>query len=1034
MLSFAINNPIKVLVGVLFILLFGFQAVTSMPYQLSPSVEYPTVTVRTSWPGATPYEVEREIIEKQENVLKSLPGLMEMESTSGTGNGFIVLQFELGSDQMNNMLQVTNKLNEVRSYPENVERPVVRASSGSDSSPIVFMLFSLEDNAGDIDSFLSYIDDNVMPRFERIAGVADTFFFGGRAVQMHITVNPEKMSAYGVSVDQLSSLIAQENVNISGGTLSVGRKDYRMRTVAEFNRPEDILQMLVRSENGGFVKVADFAEVDYGYAKSNSAVKSQGERVMMLGIIKETNANVLEVTDAVEAVFHELNTHELANKGISLKWIYDQRPYIRGAINLVKGNIVIGGILAITVLLIFLRSFSSTMVVATAIPISIIGTFVILWLMGKSLNVISLAGIAFAVGILIDNAIVVLENIDRHRRLGKVPFKAALDGAGEVWGAVLASTLTTVAVFLPIAFVKEEAGQLFKDIALAVSGAVLISLIVSMCVIPPLAKILYERMPSQKNLSLSDKIGSYGNTLATLIMRFSGWINSSVTRKFATTLVLTTLALGSTAMLYPKMEYLPLGNMNMVESSFQLPAGLSLAEREALGDYFYEQVKPHIGIEIDGAPAIENFFYMVNNSGMSARATAQDPERASELVPLLASLIRNVPGGSGSTSQSGIFENRGSGGRNVSVAVSGEHIDTLVEATLIITRKLNELIPGIQIRPRPSTDLLYPEATFTPRAERLKEAGMTPAELGRTLNVFIDGRKVGEFYDKDLGNIDLLIRTERTAVANPYEAALIPLSLKNGEIVPLGSVADLELTFGMDAIRRYERERTFSLGVTTPDGMVLEELTDLIQNEVIIPLQKAGELDGINIRYAGSASKLADAKNAFKANFIMAIIISFLLMVALFDNFLYPFIIMFTMPLAMAGGFVGLYLVNIFIAPQSFDVLTMLGFVLLIGVVVNNAILIVHQTLNNVRRYKMTKDEAISTALASRLRPIAMSAMTSLFGMLPLVLAPGPGSELYRGIGSVVLGGLTLSTVFTVFMIPALLSLLMKDKKGEQTA
>ncbi|MDR2401070.1 MAG: efflux RND transporter permease subunit [Deferribacteraceae bacterium] len=1027
-LKYALYNPVKVIVAVLFVVLFGVQALNRMPYQLSPSVDYPTITVSTVWTGATPYEVEREVVERQENVLKSLPGLMEMESNSSNGRGSITLQFELGESLMDATLNVTNKLNEVRTYPENVEKPVIRASGGSDDTPVVFMLITLlPGNSRDIDSYQNYVDDEVVPHFERIKGVSEVFFFGGRRTQMHVNISPEKMAAHNISFETISNALSLENVNISAGLLPIGRKNYRVRTVAEYKDIEGIEDTILVSDNGGIVRIRDVATVNYGYALSESAVKTGAERTMMLGIVKEQGANVLELTDAAEAIFHTLNETSLKDQGLELRWIYDQRPYINGAISLVKGNIILGGVLAVLVLLIFLRSVTSTVIIATAIPVSVVGTFIAMNLLGRSLNVISLAGIAFSVGILVDNAIVVLENIDRHRKLGKSPGVAALDGATEVWGAVLASTLTTVAVFLPVVFIKEEAGQLFRDIAIAISCSVTLSLLVSLTVIPMLSRVFAEHLPSKPAPAFTNFIARFGRLLVKFIMFFSVFANRSRLNRAVVVLSFTAVSIISVILFFPKMEYLPLGNMNMISSNFIIPAGLSLAERSDLGDTFYGYVEPYIGKEKDGFPAIKEFMYNVNQGGMFAVATSADSARAAELVDLLAIQVQKVPGTTGFTSQNGIFQNRNSGGRSINLMVTGDNLDQLLEVSKRISSDLQEKIPGVQVRPRPSLDMLFPEITFTPNSSRLKDSGLNPEYLGRAIDAYVDGRQVGEFRDEILGNIDLLVIADRNRLLNPDDIQDMPIPIAGSRVVPISSISDMQLGYGMDGIRRYERKRAFILSVSAPQDMVLEALMDNVRDKVIAPLKQTALLDRIDIIYSGAASKLVQAKEVLQENFIMAVLITYLLMAALFSNFLYPFIIMFSVPLAVAGGFAGLKIVDTFIAPQSMDVLTMLGFILLVGVVINNAILIVHQSLNNVN-YGLPQAEAISKAVADRLRPIYMSAFTSILGMMPLVIIPGPGSELYRGLGSVVLGGLAVSTVFTVFLIPALLSFFNLEK------
>jgi HAE1 family hydrophobic/amphiphilic exporter-1 len=803
--------------------------------------------------------------------------------------------------------------------------------------------------------------------------------------------------------------------------------------VAEYKDIEGIENTILVSDNGGIVRIRDVAYVDYGYALSESAVKTGAVRTMMLGIVKEQGANVLELTDAAEAVFKKLNETNLKDQGLELKWVYDQRPYINGAINLVKGNIVLGGILAVLVLLIFLRSITSTVIIATTIPISVVGTFIAMNLLGRSLNVISLAGIAFSVGILVDNAIVVLENIDRHRKLGKSPGIAALDGSTEVWGAVLASTLTTVAVFLPVVFIKEEAGQLFRDIAIAISCSVTLSLLVSLTVIPMLSRVFAEHLPSKPPPSFTNFISGFGGILIKFIMFFSVWVNRSKVRRIFAVAGFTGFSAAAVILLFPKMEYLPLGNMNMVTSNFVIPAGLSLTERTELGDTFYSYVKPYIGIEKDGFPAIKDFMYNVNPGGMFATATSEDPARAAELVDLLAIQVRKVPGVTGFTSQAGIFQNRNSGGRSINLMVTGDNLEQLLEASKKISSDLREKIPGVQVRPRPSLDMLFPEITFTPNSSRLKDSGLNPEYLGRAIDAYVDGRQVGEFRDEILGNIDLVVIADRERLLNPNDIQDMPIPIAGSKVVPISSISDMQLGYGMDGIRRYERERAFILSVSAPQYMVLESLMDNVRDNVIAPLRQTSFLDRIDVIYSGAASKLVQAKEVLQGNFLMAVLITYLLMAALFSNFFSPLIIMFSVPLALAGGFIGLKLVDTFIAPQSMDVLTMLGFILLVGVVINNAILIVHQSLNNVS-YGMPQVDAITKAVADRLRPIYMSAFTSILGMIPLVIIPGPGSELYRGLGSVVLGGLAVSTVFTVFLIPALLSFFHIEKNHKHAS
>ncbi|MBQ3033357.1 MAG: efflux RND transporter permease subunit, partial [Deferribacterales bacterium] len=610
-IKFAIENPVKVIVGIFFLVIFGIQALFNMPYRLIPTIEYPQITVRTSWTGASPYEMEKEVVDRQERVLKTIPGLVDFESMASNGFSSITLMFDLDMDINDAILNVLNKLNEVRGYPDNVDQPTIRSSNTDSISVIELALTTTDDNPKSIDEYGTYFEEIIKPYLERVEGVADLSYWGGSARQIHIKVDPNLLSYYNLSISQVVSAFSQENVNISAGTLDFGSRDYRFRTIGEVKTPDDIKEIVIVAGDNSRVKMGDIAEIDYGFAKKNTIVRLDTKDAINVGVIAQSGANVLKLTDDVEAVINNLNDGILKEQGIEFVWVSDQRGYILKAIALVKSNIAVGGILAVIVLLLFLRSIRSTLVIATTIPISVIGTFFIMNAFGKSLNVISLAGIAFSVGMLIDNAIVVLENIDRHMSMGKSPYQAAYDGVKEVWGAILASTLTTVAVFLPVVFIKEEAGQLFGDIALAVSSAVGISLVVSVLVIPVFTRLLYSKgSKKRENNRLDNAIIKFGSFFSDSIMTVSTKINSSVFLRLAVIILITVFSAGGAYLLMPKMDYLPLGNKNLVESRVSVPPGYSYPERAAMGEYIYKELEPYIGKEKDGYPAIKTFMFV----------------------------------------------------------------------------------------------------------------------------------------------------------------------------------------------------------------------------------------------------------------------------------------------------------------------------------------------------------------------------------------------------------------------------------------
>jgi HAE1 family hydrophobic/amphiphilic exporter-1 len=1022
-IKFSLNKPVSVAVGVLLILLFGILALNELPQQLTPNVTEPKISVTTTWPGASPHEIEQDIIDEQELVLKNTPGLVEYEAISQDNKGTITLTFRIGTDINKAMLDVTNKLSEVDRYPENVEKPVIKAT-GESTSPVIFtMLRTVEGNPADIDTYKTYLENEIREHFERIPGVAELFLRSGTEEQMQIILDVKALAKYRLSMDDIIAKIQRHNNDVSAGSLDIDRRTYRIRTTAQFRSPESIRELILLSDNNQEVRLKDVAMVAYGYAPLESISMIEGVKGLIIGVKPDSDANIIELTNAVEAMVKRLNATQLKPMGLYIQWLHDKRAYINGSIELVKQNILIGGLLAVAVLLLFLRSLSSTAVVALAIPVSIIATFIILEMMGRTLNTISLAGISFSVGMLVDSAIVVLENIDRHKKMGKTFFNAAYDGTSEVWGALIASALTTVAVFLPIIFLQDEAGQLFKDIAIAVTAAVSFSLFVSISVIPMLWSQLMRLHPSDAHTEREHPglLVRFGITLSDKIMKLVKIALHTRLSRLLTVGLLSFLSVVSVVLLFPKMEYLPEGNRNLIFNIMIPPPGLSYEEKKEVGDAIYKRLEPYVGQEKDGYPAIERQFYVAAGDFMLFGVISEDPSRVSELIGLLQPIVNSFPGIFGITKQAGVFEQGIGKGRTIDIDISGERIETIAQTGGMLFGELRKAMPKAQIRPVPSIELLFPEIRIIPDEPRLKRLGMDTYSLGIIADVITQGRKIGEFKREGVSKIDMILKADQESAKTPEDLYYSLVATPSGELVAFDSLARLDRTTGISEIRHFNGKRTITLQVTPPPTVTIQEGMELLQQEILPRLKDEGKLEGVTVALSGTADKLTETVGAMQINLVLAVIITYLLMSALFGNFVYPVVILITLPLAAAGGFIGLSLTNAFVAYQPLDILTMLGFIILVGIVVNNAILIVHQALNLIRNEGMANEEAVIESTRSRLRPIFMSSLTSLFGMLPLILAPGPGSEFYRGLGSVITGGLAFSTLFTIFVIPSLL-------------
>jgi len=1014
MIKLAIDRPVGVLVGVLLVLLFGVLSLQGLPIQLTPDVSVPQITITTVWPGAAPSEVEREILLEQEEALKSIVGLERMTGQASNGQGSLTMEFEVGTSLDEALVRVSNSLGQVPDYPAAARSPVI-ATAGSAGPPLAVLVIRSRDGR-DVDAARTWVEDNVIPRYERIQGIAGVRFFGGRDTEIQVRFDPEALAARGVSVGELVSGVQAELTDVSGGNLELGKRRYVVRTEVAPDEPALLERAVLRVEaDGAVVRVGDVAEVVVGLRAPDRHVLSNGEDAMAMLFDRESGSNVLEVTEALLAETERLDREVMAPRGLRIDVVSDQRGYIRGALNLVRNNLLIGGALAVGVLLLFLRSLSASAVVATAIPVCVVGTVLGMSALGRTVNVVSLAGMAFAVGMVIDNAIVVLENIDTWRRRGRSPAEAALEGAREVWGAIVASTLTTAAVFIPIIAWQDEVGELLRDVAVAITVAVLLSLVVSVLVIPSFSARLLRGEPTPiASSSRSERAKVW------IVDAVRGLV-ASPARSLLVTVGAVAAALGVTAALLPPMEYLPTGNRNFMFAVVVPPTGYGVEEMYAIGQQVQDRIVPHLAENGGSDPAIgRTFFAALPGQGFMGASGATD-DQIGPVVGFINGVLRDVPGVLGFASQASLFGRSLSSGRGVELEIAGADTATLIEAGGVLMSALSEALPGARIRPQPSLDPGGPELRVLPRRELSQPLGLSARDVGVAVDAFVDGRIVGELGPEGEPQLDVVIRAE-PQVTSPLTLLAMPMATPTGRVVPLSTVAEAVETLSPATIRRVERQRAITLEISPAAEMPLETAMDLIRGtvlpEVVLP-------DGVDIYLSGAAGKLDEAQARMGGILLLAFIISFLLMAGLFEDFLAPLVILVTVPLAGAGGVLGLRAVDAALGPQPLDMMTALGFVILIGVVVNNAILIVDGALARLREGAALA-EATSAAVGGRVRPIFMASLTSLAGLLPLVLFPGSGSELYRGVGAIVLGGLALSTALSLFVVPSLFGLVWR--------
>lgn len=1173
----SISRPVTVVVGVILVVMFGLIGFSAVPIQLAPNVDRPEITVTTAWPGRSPQEIVDEIVKDQEEQLKNVSNLESMTSTSREGAGEIKLEFYIGTSITRALQEVSDSLRQVEDYPEDVTEPTIKAADGASENAIAWIIIDLDpayqDQFPDFDvsTLFRPLDQEVKPYLERIDGVAEVNVYGGREREMQVLVDPVRLAQRGLNHLDLLAALQQENRNISAGSIAEGKRDYRVRVIGQFESEQDILETIVAYREGGPVYVKDIATVKLDYEKQRGFVRSLGHRAIAINAIRQSNANVVEVMQDLRDRLEEVRTEILPKLAgdvgphLRLRQVYDETTYIDSAISLVTQNLYIGGAIAAFVLLIFLRSFVATGVTAIAIPVSVIGTFLVLLALGRTLNVISLAGLAFAVGMVVDNAIVVLENIYRHRQMGKPPVRAAYDGGREVIGAIVASTLTTVAVFVPVLTVQEEAGQLFRDISLAIVASVSLSLIVSVTVIPAaLSRFLKAKKDEKEHGRIRRAFESLFG-LAPALQRMNRFLGERVywvmtgwrgwTLRPALIVLMTVVSLLGAYLLKPPLDYLPAGNRNLVFGGLLIPPGYSQDQMTDVANRIEDQLRPYVGAQTgpgkdmssldpiargqDQEPyrpvGVDNFFIGAFDGGMFVGATSTEEQVVLPVGQLLTNAMVATPDAFGGANQSSLFGRGVGGGNSIDIEILGPDLERVAAAADYLFDSLGRS-PQYgygRVRPTPS-NFSVPQQEFRVRvSQQGRELGIRTEGVGTAVRALFDGAFAGDFRTAGQA-IDIRLLPEGGRLTNKEQVASIPIATPRGPLVPMDTVVDFEPGLAPQEIRRIEELPAVTVSVTPPDGEPLESVMNDIRENFIQPAREQGLIDRtMRVRLEGTAAQLDEVTTALlgtslgdeasdeggraswqvaadifgvmlllaglgvgvfglvkcvtkkkplyaygsagalvlatilfsifffgigsypellMGRIVWSVIVVYLLMCALFESFVYPFVIMFSVPLALVGGFAGLAIVhwqtanNPYIATQNLDVLTMLGIVILVGVVVNNAILIVHQSLNLMRGtgdvdpdempegyepgQPMEPMRAIAEAVKTRTRPVFMSTMTSVGGMLPLVLFPGAGSELYRGLGSVVVGGLLVSTVFTLLLVPLVFGLTLQMTDG----
>lgn len=1040
MFKAVIHKGTLVAVIVSIICILGIVGALKIPVQMIPDLEVRTISVQTGWAGATPQDVEKDILIEQERYLRSLPNLKRMTSIARMGQATIELEFPFGVEVNDAMINVNNALSQVSSYPENVDQPRLVSSSFSSNA---FMHFSLKPNKGnplglDMDLIRDYAEDYIRPRMESVQGVSEIRVGGGAAKQIQIKVNPSRLAQRGISLNTVRNAIRNRNKDASAGDIETQKQRYLIRVIGRFENVAQLENVIIERKNNINIRLKDVAEVVLDHYETRSLSYLDGERTISLSVRRESGSNVIQIKEDMRSVVEKINADLLKHNGLELLLISDDVEYVQSSLSNVWFNLILGALLATLVMYYFLRSAKVTMIGILGIPMCTIAAFLGLMLFNRTINVISLAGVAFAIGMTVDNTIVVLESIMQAKKRGLERFDAAIAGVKDVWPAVLASTATTILVFAPILFVQQEAGQLYSDIAIAISGAIIASMLVAIFVVPvAIANFDKNKSDTQKNhLQLSTKW-----------IKFVSFFIKTKSRAIGTVASFSVAILMLAYVLMPATEYLPEGEEPKAFSIMIAPPSYNLSEMQRIGlelrDYFDLHINAAHNDFDNGKtdmPPLSYYSMSVSAGRIWMLSRPSDPSNIQAMMDAVTAKFKSYEYMRAFSSRGSIISSNDGGTRAVAVDISGPNLIELYQAAQAVYDQAEVVFDNPQINSNPSSlSLNQPLIEVKPRWDRLAELGLTNSELGYAISAFSDGAYVDEFILED-SKVDVFIFSSAGNKQSLEQLSSSSIMTPAGQVMPLSALADMKENYSSDSLRRVDGKRTVSVYIIPPKNIALENAEEMVRTQLITNLLQNGKIaQGINLTISGAADQLEETKASLSSNFIISIVLSYLLLVAIFTHWRYPLFILATIPLGMAGGLLGLVSVNgvnsllaqmgLASFHQPLDMITMLGFLILLGTVVNNPILIVDQTLKNMSKAGSNVIDAVKAAVEKRLMPILMSTATTVFGLAPLVLIPGDGTELYRGVGIIVLCGIIFSTVLTLSFLPALLVSILKSNK-----
>ncbi len=1012
----SIQRPVFATVMNVAIILFGLVAFTRLPVREYPDVDPPIVSVTTFYRGASPSVVETEITDVLEEQMATLEDVKTITSSSQEQGSVITVEFELSRDEDEAANDVRDRVSRVRGdLPSEAEDPIV-AKVDVNAQPIFWIALS-SDRHNALE--LSEIADRVLKeRVQRLPGVGSVFLGAERRYAMRVWLDPERMAAHGLTTQDVEDAIRRENAEIPGGRVEGTEREFAVLTRGELTTPEQFAAIVVAQHGNDRVLLGEVAEVAVGPEDERTIARYNGEPAMGLGVVKQAKASTLAVASEVRKALPELQ--ELVPEGMRLDVAYDSSTFIQASIDDVSQTLLVGMCLVILVILVFLKSLRATLIPAVAIPTSIVGTFAVAYFMGFTINILTLLALVLAIGLVVDDAIVVLENVHRHMEMGKTRRRAAFDGSKEIGFAILATTIALVAVFVPVAFLTGTVGRLFKEFGICVAVAVAISGFVALTLTPMLCSRLLK--PTVHGAASGWAQRSFDAFFEWLHRTYERILRRALRHRGATVAAAVALVVVSAVVfrLLPR-ELVPVEDRGVAFGIMLAPEGSTLeytdrymrqAEEILLAVPERHALFTATGLGFQGPGRVTNGFVFLNLKPRRERDRSQQ-EIVADVSPrlfglpgVLAFLVNPPSLGGFATS-------------DVEYVLEADSYDELGGAVGTMMAKASQL--GYLQNLDSDLRLNKPQLEITIDRDRAADLGVSVTEIGRTLETLLGGREVGEFK-RASKQYDVIAQVRPSGRATPdvIERAYVR---GNGGLVQLANIVRVRETVVPKELNHYNRVRSATITANVgPGGALGRALDDLdrILDEDVPPTVKR--------ELAGQSREFREASGKLYFLFVFAVIFIFLVLAAQFESFVHPFTILLSVPLAVFGALVALFLLG-----QSLNVYSQIGLIMLIGLVTKNAILIVEYS-NQLRARGLALVDAVVEASRIRLRPILMTSFTTLFGILPIAIGLGAGGEARRPLGVAVAGGMLFSTFLTLVLVPVVYTLLARFTGAEERA